>query len=129
MKYENLPWLVLFLPLFAAAFITLFTLRSRTLSSLISIGAVVAGFIMTVMFINANGIHYSGETVRQWLPVGDLQVDFGLKLAALSMMMMLSVTGVGVLIHIYSYGYMHDESGFSRFFACLSLFTFSMLGI
>ena len=129
MKNEILPWLVLFLPLFAAAFITLFTLRSRTLSSLISIGAVVAGFIMTVMFINANGIHYSGESVRQWLPVGDLQVDFGLKLDSLSMMMMLIVTGVGGLIHIYSYGYMHEESGFSRFFACLSLFTFSMLGI
>ncbi|HXF10738.1 MAG TPA: NADH-quinone oxidoreductase subunit L, partial [Desulfuromonadaceae bacterium] len=37
--------------------------------------------------------------------------------------------GVGGLIHIYSIGYMHDDPGFSRFFACLSLFTFSMLGI
>jgi len=129
MKYENLPWLVLFLPLFAAAFITLFTLRSKTVSSLISIGAVVAGFVMTVMFINANGIHFAGESVRQWLSVGDMQVDFGLKLDSLSMMMMLIVTGVGGLIHIYSYGYMQGESGFSRFFACLSLFTFSMLGI
>src|SRR5262249_16056179 len=51
------------------------------------------------------------------------------KLDTLSLMMMLVVTGVGGLIHIYSYGYMHDDPGFSRFFACLSLFTFSMLGI
>ena len=108
MKYENLPWLVLFLPLFAAAFITLFTLRSKTISSLISIGAVVAGFVMTVLFINANGIHFAGESVRQWLSVGDMQVDFGLKLDSLSMMMMLIVTGVGGLIHIYSYGYMQE---------------------
>ena len=45
MKYENLPWLVLFLPLLSAAVITLFTLRSKNVSSLISIGAVVAGSI------------------------------------------------------------------------------------
>ncbi len=129
MKYEILPWLTLFLPVFAAGFITLFTLRSKTLSSLISIGAVVAGFIMTCVFINANGFHFSGESVKQWLSIGDLQVDFGLKLDALSMMMMLIVTGVGGLIHIYSYGYMDHDPGKSRFFAELSLFTFSMLGI
>ena len=44
-------------------------------------------------------------------------------------MMLLIVTGVGGAIHIYSFGYMHEDRGFSRFFACLSLFTFSMLGI
>jgi NADH-quinone oxidoreductase subunit L len=43
--------------------------------------------------------------------------------------MLLIVTGVASLIHIYSMGYMHDDEGYSRFFACLSLFTFSMLGI
>ena len=64
MKYENLPWLILFLPIFAAAFITLFTLRSKTVSSLISIGAIVAGFILSVVFINANGFQFSGESVR-----------------------------------------------------------------
>ena len=43
--------------------------------------------------------------------------------------MMLIVTGVGSLIHIYSWGYMREDEGFSRFFAFLSLFTFSMLGV
>src|SRR5262249_51165871 len=43
--------------------------------------------------------------------------------------MMLVVMGVAGLIHIYFWGYMHEEQGFSRYFACLSLFTFSMLGI
>ena len=64
-----------------------------------------------------------------WLSIGDLHVDFGLKLDALSLMMMLIVTGVGGAIHIYSFGYMREDRGFSRFFACMSLFTFSMLGI
>src|SRR5947208_11836996 len=43
--------------------------------------------------------------------------------------MILIVTGVASVIHIYSWSYMRDDPGFSRFFACLSLFTFSMLGI
>ena len=129
MKHELFPWLILFLPLLSAAVITLFTLRSKTVSSLISIGAVAAGFVMTCLFVNANGIHYSGETAINWLTIGGLNVDFGLKLDALSMMMLFVVTGVGGLIHIYSYSYMDEDAGKARFFAFLSLFTFSMLGI
>jgi NADH-quinone oxidoreductase subunit L len=129
MKYEILPWLILFLPLLSAVVITLFTLRSKTVSSLISIGAVVAGFVMSLVFINANGMQFHGETVLNWLSIGDLNVDFGLKLDALSMMMLLVVTGVGGAIHIYSFGYMHEDRSMARFFAFMSLFTFSMLGI
>ena len=95
MKYEILPWLILFLPLLSAAVITLFTLRCKTTSSLISIGAVVAGFVMTCVFVNANGMQFSGETSVNWLTIGNLSVDFGLKLDALSMMMLFVVTGVG----------------------------------
>src|ERR1022692_2133228 len=129
MKYELFPWLILFLPLPSVAVITLFTLRSKTVSSLISIGAVVAGFVMTLLFINANGFQFSGETSTNWLSIGGLQIDFGLKLDALSMMMLLVVTGVGGAIHIYSFGYMHEDRSMARFFAFMSLFTFSMLGI
>ena len=49
--------------------------------------------------------------------------------ALLGLLMLLVVTGVGGAIHIYSWGYMRDDRGFSRYFAGLSLFTFSMLGI
>ncbi len=129
MKNELFPWLILFLPLLSAAVITLFFLRNKTVSSFISIGAVAAGFILSVLFVQANGMQFCGETSTNWLSIGGLQIDFGLKLDALSMMMLLVVTGVGGLIHIYSYGYMHEDDSMARFFACLSLFTFSMLGI
>jgi NADH-quinone oxidoreductase subunit L len=130
MNTEMFPWLILFLPLVATAVITLFTLRNKTVSSLISIGAVVAGFILTVLFIAAKGLHPAvSEVSINWLSIGGLNVDFGLKLDALSLMMLLIVTGVGGLIHIYSYGYMHEDRSMARFFAFLSLFTFSMLGI
>src|ERR1700739_2673713 len=130
MKLALFPWLVLFMPLVEAGFITLFTWRFKTISSLISIGAILAGFCMTIAFIHANGWQPNpGESIRQWLSIDGLNIYFGLKLDPLSLMMMLIVTGVGGAIHVYSYGYMNDDSGMSRFFAELSLFTFSMLGI
>jgi NADH-quinone oxidoreductase subunit L len=130
MKYELLPWLILFLPLLSAVVITLFTLRCKTTSSLISISAIVAGFIMTVFYISVNTFHPAvTETSVSWLTIGGLNIDFGLKLDALSLMMLLIVTGVGGAIHIYSFGYMHADRSMARFFAFMSLFTFSMLGI
>ena len=125
-----LPWLILFLPLAAAGIITLFTRHDRKLSAGISIAAVVAGFILSAIFVSAAGwAPTRSESVVNWLTIGGLQVDFGLRFDVLSLAMMLIVTGVASLIHIYSWGYMSDDPGFSRFFACLSLFTFSMLGI
>jgi NADH-quinone oxidoreductase subunit L len=130
MKYEILPWLILFLPLLSATVVTLFTLRSKTVSSLLSIGAIVTGFVLSIVFINANGWHPAvSESTVNWLSIGGLQIDFGLKLDALSLMMLLIVTGVGGAIHIYSFGYMHEDRSMARFFAFMSLFTFSMLGI
>ncbi|MCL4785835.1 MAG: NADH-quinone oxidoreductase subunit L [Verrucomicrobia bacterium] len=128
MKLEALPWLILFLPLLAAGIITLFTLRNKAVSATLSIGAICTGFVLTLALIKFGGWD-ARELSLNWLSIGSLNVDFGLKLDALSLMMLLIVTGVGSAIHIYSFGYMHDDPGFSRFFACLSLFTFSMLGI
>jgi NADH-quinone oxidoreductase subunit L len=106
------------------------THEDRKLSGGLSIGAVVAGFILSIIFISQN--HWNPqppESAVTWLAIGDLNIDFGLRFDPLSLLMMLLVTGVASLIHIYSWGYMHDDPGFSRFFTSLSLFTFSMLGI
>ncbi len=135
---ENLAWLVLLLPLAAAVVIALFTQRAKNLSALISIGAIGAGLVITlVLLFGLQGIDLAKgieATPFGWLSVGlpggdQLKIDIGLRLDALSLMMLHVVTGVGLMIHIYSYGYMREDPGFSRFFACLSLFTFSMLGI
>jgi NADH-quinone oxidoreductase subunit L len=128
MILEALPWAVLFLPLLAAGIITLFTLKDKAVSATLSIGAIATGFVLTLALIKFGGWE-AREHAAPWLSIGGLTVDFGLKLDSLSLIMLLIVTGVGSAIHIYSYGYMHDDPGFSRFFACLSLFTFSMLGI
>jgi NADH-quinone oxidoreductase subunit L len=130
MQPQLLPWLVLFLPLVAAVIITLFTRRDRELSAGISIGAVVASFTLGIVYISWAGWQpVERESSINWLSIGDLSVQFGLRFDPLSLLMMLIVTGVAGIIHIYSWGYMREDCGFSRFFACLSLFTFSMLGI
>ncbi len=130
MHLSLLPWIILFLPLGAAAVITLFTQRNRQVSATLSVGAVVAGFILSVIFVHHYGWQpETPEVAVNWLSVGPLHVDFGLHFDSMSLAMMLIVTGVASLIHIYSMGYMHDDESYSRFFACLSLFTFSMLGI
>jgi len=126
----SLPWIILFLPLLAAAGITLFTLKNRRLSARLSISAGVIAFILSgVTFLHFRGETAPVESFVSWLSVGSLQIDFGVRLDPLSLLMLLIVTGVGGAIHIYSYGYMSEDRDFSRYFACLSLFTFSMLGI
>jgi proton-translocating NADH-quinone oxidoreductase chain L len=68
----------------------------------------------------------------EWIKVGDpgagrgIEVGFSLNADALSAMMVLMVTFVGTLIAIYSVGYMHDDEGYARFFAEVSLFLFMM---
>jgi NADH-quinone oxidoreductase subunit L len=125
-----LPWLILFLPLLAAVGLTLFTLPNRRLSAILSNVAVFGSLALTVLFVALNGWHPATPELRTtWLAVGDLQVDFGLRLDALSLLMTLIVTFVASFIHLYSAGYMAEDPGYSRFFASLSLFTFSMLGI
>src|SRR5437867_3875217 len=98
MKLETLPWLILFLPLLAAGIITLFTLRNKTVSAALSIGAIVTGFVLTLAVIkfggwDAHGLNPENLSIN-WLSIGLLNVDFGLKLDALSLMMLLIVTGV-----------------------------------
>src|ERR1051325_6362086 len=130
MKPALLAWLILFLPLFAAMLITLVTRRDRELSAGLSIGAVVAGFVLSLVFIGWAGWQpVPAESSIDWLSLGNFNVQLGLRFDPLSLLMTLIVTGVASLIHIYSWGYMREDPGFSRYFACLSLFTFSMLGI
>ena len=61
------------------------------------------------------------------MPVGGLQVDFGLQVDQLSICFVLLITGVGSLIHIYSVGYMAEDPDRRRFFAYLNLFLAAML--
>ena len=64
-----------------------------------------------------------------WLPLGHLHFDLGILLDPISVMMLIVISTVSLMVHIYSFGYMHGEKGFHRYYAFLSLFTMSMLGL
>ncbi len=126
------PWFILFLPLVSAALIACGLHRNWKLSAAVSIAAVWAGFFITVMYVPdalsaGEGVLFH-ESFR-WAGAGDIEFRYGALIDGLSLMMLLVVTGVGGLIHIYALGYMKGDPGISRFFAFLSLFIFSMLGI
>ena len=58
-----------------------------------------------------------------------LHIDMGILLDPISVMMLVVISTVSLMVHIYSFGYMKGEKGFQRYYAFLSLFTFSMLGL
>src|SRR5467141_4061031 len=121
------PWLILLAPLVSATVIPLFTLRWKSLSSSISIAAVLVSFLCSCL-IFAHRTVASAEFT--WIGIsGAFQVPVGLTLDQLSRTMLVLVCGIGAVIHIYSVGYMRDDEGKSRYFAALSLFMFAMLGI
>ena len=122
-----LPWYVLLLPLLSAGTITLFTRRSGGISSVVSVGSSVIGFALSCAIFASSSTSALELTWIDLKPL--LDVPLGFILDDLSKTMLVLVTGVGALIHIYSLGYMRDDAGQARYFACLSLFMFSMLGI
>ena len=79
---------------------------------------------------NAQGIYQALVPYNMtWLPLGNLHFDMGVLLDPISVMMLIVISTVSFMVHIYSFGYMHGERGFQRYYAYLSLFTMSMLGL
>ena len=124
---SSLPWYILLLPLFAAVAIVLFTKSHRGLSSFLSVAAVLGSFAGSCVVFATRDLRAIEWTWIDLNPV--LYVPLGLVVDDLSKTMLVLVTGIGALIHIYSLGYMKDDAGRSRYFASLSFFMFSMLGI
>jgi len=128
----TLVWLVIALPLAGAAILLLAGRRTNSWGHLLGCLASLASFgAGVVLFVDMLGRHAEDRVIHQalfsWVPVGGLQVDFGLQLDALSMCFVLLITGVGSLIHIYSIGYMAEDPERRRFFAYLNLFLAAML--
>jgi NADH-quinone oxidoreductase subunit L len=121
---------ILFVPLLAAMGIMLFSMRNPARSARLSIGAVLASFLASVVLFSSgrNGLAVTDLGAR-WLSVDALVVPFGFRLDLLTLLMLVVVTGVGSVIHIYSWGYLRGDRSVPRYFACLDFFMFAMLGI
>lgn len=126
-----LPWIQL-APAIGVLLIAFYAHRKPRLASLISCSAVGASFVMSAIAVFQLSQLPPESRVFEidlftWIQAGSFHAPFGLLLDPLSSVMILVVTGVGSLIHIYSIGYMEGDPQYSRFFAYLNLFIFSML--
>jgi NADH-quinone oxidoreductase subunit L len=131
---NNLLSLIIFAPLAGAA-INWFVgrrLRNEKLIGLIACGSIaISTLVAFYLAFKSGGALRSTEPVFDhlwtWIQVGKFRADFGLAMDRLSGTYALFITFVGFLIHVFAVGYMHEDSGFYRFFAYLNLFMFSML--
>jgi NADH-quinone oxidoreductase subunit L len=131
--------LILLLPL--AAFLFVGLLNNKLKPSVAGvIGTTGLSIITTLSYYTAYLYFSSTNSLGEyksieafnilWLSFTDqLQIHLGILLDPLSVMMLVVITTVSLMVHIYSLGYMKGERGFQRYYAFLSLFTFSMLGL
>ena len=101
----------------------------RRLSHTLTILGVLLAFILSALTLKSvamDGARFN-ETLYTWMVVGGLKMEIGFLVDGLTAMMMCVVTFVSLMVHIYTIGYMEEDEGYNRFFAYISLFTFSML--
>jgi NADH-quinone oxidoreductase subunit L len=132
--------LIPLVPLFMFLLIGLGGMKFKPMVSGIA-GTIGLGFITVLSYITAIKYFFIGEHAGTsfqaiiphnfvWLQFTEkLHIDMGVLLDPISVMMLVVITTVSFMVHLYSLGYMKGEKGFERFYAFLSLFSFSMLGL
>jgi NADH-quinone oxidoreductase subunit L len=137
--YETLIPLIVLIPILGFAFTSLFGRRlqltfGRWASEIVPVGGVIVVWLIALAVIapalqHAEPFGEAGLDVKlwTWIPAGDLSVDLGFHVDALTAALLIVVTTIGMLVHVYSIGYMAHDNGTWRFFAYLNLFMFSML--
>ena len=136
MPYE-LVWLIFLLPLFSFAIISLFIRpflnHKPKLSGYITIASIIGSFILSVWALTsllATPSHQLPIPDISWVVIEDgVTIHLGLIMDSLTAVMLIVVTVVSLMVQIYSQGYMHGDPGYHRYFAFMSLFTASMLGV
>jgi NADH-quinone oxidoreductase subunit L len=128
----HLTWLLVALPAAGAAILLLGGRRTDgwghwlgCLTALASFGVGLG--LLSDLLSRHGGARTIIQNLFTWIPVGGLQVDFGMQIDQLSICFVLLITGVGSLIHIYSIAYMAEDPDRRRFFAYLNLFLAAML--
>jgi NADH-quinone oxidoreductase subunit L len=127
-------YIIPFLPLFAFTVIIFFTRWKEKLSAGISIAMMSIAWVISIIIMVEFLMHHGEHAIRieqafDIVVFEGFRLELGVLLDPLAAMMLIVVTTVALMVQIYSLGYMHGDPRFSRYFAYLSLFTFSMLGL
>ncbi|MBE2318553.1 NADH-quinone oxidoreductase subunit L [Solirubrobacter sp. CPCC 204708] len=133
MSVTTLGWLVLLTPLAGSVLIGLtFKALPQRVHGALGTAAIGLAFVFAVLMFF--GLQDRGEEERQLVSVAwdyantvGVDAQLAILIDPLSVLMCLVVTGVSTLIHLYSFSYMGGDRGYTRFFAYLNFFVFSML--
>ncbi len=137
---EGAVWAIMLLPLGSFAVISLVSLLGLTasgrwnvrLSGYLTVAGIAAAFLLSLWVldsaIEADGARL-GFGSHQWVVVEPLRVNIGLTVDGLTAVMLVVVTSVSALVQFYSQEYMRGDPGYNRYYAFMSLFTGSMLGL
>ncbi len=141
---EAAVWAIFLLPVASLLTIASVTRPYPKLSGYVTIAAIGAAFALSLWALDsviANDGHALGFGAHEWLKIStdnvllqqaggpSLHVDVGLRIDGLSAIMLVVVTSVSLLVQVYSQGYMEGDTGYSRYFMWMSLFTAAMLGL
>ena len=126
MPPSHIAFLLLAVPLATAGVIAAFLRTRGALASALSVAA-AAGILAGAAWLAFGDQRF--EASREWLSLGGLTVSFGFNFNDLAALMLVIVAGVGFCVHVFSLGYMRDDAARARYFAGLSIFMFSMIGI
>jgi NADH-quinone oxidoreductase subunit L len=135
MPYQ-LIWLIFFLPVISFAIISLF------IRPLVKAESKVAGYITitalfgclglsiwTLVTVLGNPHHELDVPQISWIVINGFSFNVGIMVDSLTAVMLVVVSMVSLMVQIYSQGYMHGDPGYHRYYAWMSLFTASMLGL
>jgi len=134
----GLLWYILLTPIFSFG-ISAFIIRpffnhndkQRRLAGYVTIAAIATSLILScwaLVSVNNNSNHELTTTIN-WATIGNFQIKLGLWVDPLAAVMLIVVTIVSLMVQIYSQAYMQGDTGYTRYYASMSLFTASMLGL
>lgn len=131
----NYIWLVPLSPLIAFVLVSFLLKKFKMISALTTVIGLLVPFgitldlLRTMLTTNLFSMENPIEKSLTWLDMNGLYIEMGALIDPLTVIMLFVVTCISLLVAIYSIGYMSDDPYFSRFFAFVSLFVFSMLGL
>lgn len=125
----KLAWLIPLLPILSWAFISLAGQKVKGDGDRVGIAAIgIALLLALLVLIDVIGGGSAASSIT-WAELGPFTIRMGYQVDALTAVMLVVVTSVSLLVHVYSLGYMRGDIRYKRYFAVLSLFTASMLGL
>ena len=134
MLTEGLAWLIIALPVISllvnGVFVRAFVGSESKYAGYITVAAIGGSFVLSIWALLT--VMSDGPVLfdkRDWIAIGGLNLTFGLILDQLTVIMLVVVSGVSLLVQIYGQAYMHGDKSYTRYFAYMSLFTASMLGL